>query len=107
MKPYPLEDDLREPDPAGGHAARAAPGGVGEHDARGRPGQRTDIANFEFRIVNCEFRIADWRARNCRHSLWAELRDPRRSARRVVGTTAIVARYFPAEWRKRLERRDG
>jgi hypothetical protein len=42
-----------------------------------------------------------------RHSLWAELRDPRWSTQRVNWTTAIVARYLPAEWRKRLERRDG
>ena len=30
-----------------------------------------------------------------RHSLWAELRDLRRSTQRAVGTTAIVVRYTP------------
>ena len=51
-------------------------------------------------IANVEFGIADWRAVTQRHSLRAEPHNLRRSTQRVVGTTAIVARYFPAEWRK-------
>ena len=35
-------------------------------------------------------------------SLWAELRDPRWTTQRAVGTTAIVARYTPRRGRRRL-----
>ena len=37
-----------------------------------------------------------------RHSLWAELRDPRRTTQRAVGRAPFVAQYTPRQGRRRI-----